>query len=116
MARARVFQAEAILDGISPLKDGGMSLRFHTQAINTYQKTKLMNFYLDFGWVQFSSQEIHSVPGTMPERETGAKTPSQRLRAALMVLHTQKYPDLPTEVFYEQQMERIINKVKQSLT
>lgn len=115
MSRAKVFQTPATLDGVQPLKDGGMSLRFHTQEVPAKEKTKLMEFYLDYGYVQFSSQELQTVPVNIPARETGAKTPSQRLRAVLMVLHRQKYPDMPSEVFYEQQMERIINKVKEKL-
>ena len=114
--RARIFQVPAVLEGVSPLKDGGMSLRFHTQEISTYNKTKLLNFYQAFGWLQFSDQEVSTVPGQNPVRETGARTPPQRLRGALLVLHSQKYPDIPSEVFYEQQMERIINKVKEKLT
>lgn len=116
MAQPKIFQVPAVLDGVSPLKDGGMSLRFHTQEITNYNKTKLMNFYQAFGWLQFSGQEIHEVPENAPTREKGAKTPSQRLRGTLLVLHSQRYPDMPSEVFYEQQMERIINKVKEQLT
>lgn len=114
--RPRIFQVPAILEGVSPLKDGGMSLRFHTQEISTYNKTKLMNFYQVFGWLQFSDHEINQLPSKAPVRESGSKTPSQRLRNVLLVLHGQKYQDLPFEVFYEQQMERIINKVKENLT
>ena len=116
MARPKVFQIPAALDSIHPMKDGGMSILFHTKEMETKDKTKLMGFYLDYGFLQFSSQELHTVPVGLPTRETGVKTPSQRLRAVLAVLHRQKYPDIPFEVFYEQQMERIINKAKESLT
>lgn len=117
MPKPKVFQVQAILEGISPLKDGGMSLRFHTQEVlDVGTKTTMMNFYQDFGWLQFSSQELHEIPSQIPTREAGAKTPSQRLRGALLVLHRQRYPDMPSEVFYEQQMERIISKVKEQLT
>ena len=114
--RPRIFQVGAILEGVSPLKDGGMSLRFHTQEVSSYNKTKLLNFYQVFGWLQFSDHEINILPGNAPVRETGAKTPSQRLRGAIMVLHSQKYPDIPAEVFYEQTMEKIIGRVKEELT
>lgn len=116
MKPPKIFQVPAILDGVSPLKDGGMSLRFHTQEIDNAEKTKLMNFYQAFGWMQFSDSAINQVPSKIPTREAGAKTPSQRLRNTLLVLHRQRYPDMPSEVFYEQQMERIINKVKEQLT
>ena len=81
--RPRIFQVGAILEGVSPLKDGGMSLRFHTQEVSTYNKTKLLNFYQVFGWLQFSDHEINILPGNAPVRETGARTPSQRLPWAL---------------------------------
>lgn len=117
MARPRVFQIPAILDGVSPLKDGGLSLRFHTNEIaDTRQKTKVMNFFNSFGWLQFSDHSISTIPTEKLEtREVGSKTPSQRLRASLFVLWKAKYSDMPFDVWYEQQMEKIINKVQSNI-
>lgn len=115
MARAKVFQIPATLEGISTLKDGGMSVRFHTNEMSNYNKTKLMGFSNSFGWLLFSEKAIHDLPAEAPRREAGVKTPSQRLRASLFVLWQQKYGDQPFDPWYEQQMEKIINKVKEQL-
>lgn len=116
MARPKVFQIPAILDGISPLKDGGLSLRFHTNEVkNSRDKTKVMEFFSTFGWLQFSDQSIHSVPDQVAYREAGAKTPSQRLRNSLFVLWKNRYSDTPFDPWYEQQMEKIIARVQGSI-
>jgi hypothetical protein len=116
MPRPRVFQIPAILEGVSPLKDGGLSLRFHTNEVKEAKdKTKVMNFFNTFGWLQFSDNSIHVVPAESAHRESGVKTPSQRLRGVLFVLWQQKYADEPFDVWYEKQMERIINRIKEEL-
>lgn len=115
MARPRVFQVPAILEGVSPLKDGGMSLRFHTNEVDAKDKTKLMNFYQTFGWLQFSDHSISQLPDKPVEREPGSKTPSQRLRASLFVLWKSRYADMPFDVWYEQQMEKIIVRIQRSI-
>lgn len=116
MPRPKIFQIEAILEGVSPLKDGGLSLRFHTNEINkTTEKTKVLNFFGAFGWLQFSDQTIHSVPDKAPVREVGAKTPSSRLRASLFVLWKARYSDVDFDNWYNQQMEKIISKVQGSI-
>lgn len=116
MARPRVFQIPAILEGISPLKDGGLSLRFHTNEVKEAKdKTKVMNFFNSFGWLQFSDHTINTVPRESAHRESGVKTPSQRLRSVLFILWKQKYADEPFDPWYERQMERIIGRIKEEL-
>ena len=101
---------------MSPLKDGGLSLRFHTNEIaDTRQKTKVMNFFNSFGWLQFSDQSINHVPDKAAYREAGAKSPSQRLRNSLFVLWKNRYSDMPFDPWYEQQMEKIIARVQGSI-
>lgn len=115
MADIKIFQVPAILDGVTPRKDGGVSLRFVTNEVSKEQKVSLMEFYQSFGWLQFSDQAIHTVPKEAPTREAGVKTPSQRLRASLFVLWQERYADQPFDPWYEKQMEKFINKVKEEL-
>jgi hypothetical protein len=116
MARPRVFTIPAILEGVSPLKDGGLSLRFHTNEVNdSKQKVKVMNFYGAFGWLAFSDNTITSLPTESPNREAGAKTHSQRLRASLFVLWKTRYSDVPFDAWYDQQMEKIIAAVQSKI-
>lgn len=115
MGDIKIIQVPAILEGVSPLKDGGMSLRFHTNEVDQDAKNTLLSFYQKFGWMQFSDSAIHEVPRESPTREAGEKTPSQRLRSTLYVLWQNRYADVPFNSWYEEMMENIINRVKKEL-
>lgn len=113
MARPKVFQIEAVVEGISPLADGGMSIRFHTNEIGgkgaELKKAKLMGFYKTFGWLQFSDHTLTTVPAKTPVREAGAMTPSQRLRRVIFKRYiTEGRKDLTFDEFYARELERLI--------
>jgi len=81
------FSVPATMEGISPLKEGGMSLRFHTQEVSKTEMVSLMNYYQSFGYLLFSPEQLgeEDIPKETlsPDEE---KSPSKRLRAALFVL------------------------------
>lgn len=106
------IKVPAIMDGISTLKDGSLSVRFHTQEISAEDKIACMNLVQSFGWLLFSPSEILDVPKESPHREAGDKPPSQRLRSVLYILWQQKYSDIPFDTWYTQQMEKIIENLK----
>lgn len=114
------FQIPSQLDGISPLKDGGMSIRFHTQELPIEQKVVLMAYYQQFGFLLFKPDQFK--PDEIPEKDTDSegrkpKKPSQRLRSALWVLGDKKGKKTQEEqeIFYQQQMERFIDRVKEEI-
>lgn len=114
--KPKVFQIPAILEGVSPLKDGGLSLRFHTNEVKeSSDKTEVINFFNTFGWLQFSDQSINHIPRDAAYREAGAKSPSQRLRNSLFVLWKNRYSDMPFDPWYEAQMDKIIARVQGSI-
>lgn len=115
MSDTKVIQVPAILKGVSTLADGGVSMRFTTGEMTSEQMTTVMEFAGTYGWCQFSSQELHEVPKESPNREAGAKTPSQRLRSTLYVLYQDKYSDQVFDTWYAKTMERIIDRVKKEL-
>lgn len=108
-----IFQIQAALDGVTPLKDGGVSLRFHTQEASKDDKVTLMEFYQSFGHLLFSANQIQEdqVPKTNAQRTDG-KSPSMRLRAVLFVAWKENGNSGDFEAWYSQQMERIIDQVK----
>jgi len=114
----KMFQVPAQLDGISPLKDGGMSLRFHTQEIPAESKVDLMNYYQTFGYLLFKPDEItvKEIPTKNSEGKT-VKTPSQRVRGALWVLGKYKglKVDAEQEIYYERRMERFLDQIKEEI-
>lgn len=117
MARPKVFQIEAIIEGISPLADGGMSIRFHTNEIGgrcaEMKKAKLMGFYKKFGWLQFSDRQLTAVPAAVPIREVGVKTPAQRLRSVIYLKQQKEgRKDLSQDEYYDREMERLITYEK----
>lgn len=111
------FQIEAILDGVTPLKDGGVSLRFHTNEVSKDQKVTLMEFYQSFGWLLFAANEHQEseVPRELAKRDVG-QSPSQRLRAVLFVYWKQLGSKGDFEAFYKQKMEFFIDKIKENLS
>lgn len=109
------IKVPAVLDGVSTLKDGSLSVRFHTQEISPEQKVVFMNHVQGFGWLLFSVHEISDLPKESPHREAGDKTPSQRLRGSLFVLWQKKYSDIPFDTWYIQQMNKITDRIKKEL-
>jgi hypothetical protein len=114
---SKTFQIPSILDGISPLKDGGLSMRFHTNEVTDSEKLIALSFYQKFGWLLFQEQEHDdSLELESVRRDTGGKTPSQRLRSVLYILYQQSgKTDQTFEQFYATQMEKFINRVKENL-
>jgi len=110
------FQIEAILDGVTPRKDGGCTLRFVTNEVSKADKVMLMEFYGSFGWLMFSANEHQEsdIPKDNAKRDTG-QSPSQRLRAVLFVMWQQTGGSGDFEVYYRQQIERFIDRVKENL-
>jgi hypothetical protein len=110
------FQIEAILDGVTPLKDGGVSLRFHTNEISKADKVMLMDYYQSFGWLMFAANEFQEsdVPKAGAKPDIG-QSPSQRLRAVLFIKWKQSGGNGDFEAFYKQQLERFIDAVKAAL-
>jgi len=110
------FQVESILEGVTPLKDGGVSLRFHTNEITKPQKVELMDYYQTFGWLLFAANEHqdNEVPKDLAKRD-GGKSPSQRLRSHLFVYWSQLGRKGDFEQFYTQKIEQFISKVAENL-
>lgn len=114
----KTFQIPAILEGIATLKDGGLSLRLHTNEATDEEKLVVLGFYQKFGWLLFSEQEQNEDSLLLDDirRDTGGKTPSQRLRNTIYVAYQQSgQRDLSFEQFYARRMEQHINYEKQNL-
>lgn len=110
------FQIPAILDGVTPRKDGSMTLRFVTNEVSKADKVQLMEFYSTFGWLLFSANifDETDVPKELAKRDTG-QSPSQRLRAVLFVYWKQLGSKGDYQAFYDQKMEKFIEAIKSNL-
>jgi hypothetical protein len=115
-AASKTFQAPAILSRIGFTKDGGLSLGFHTNELTAADKVIASEYMGKFGWLLFKESQYteSDVPTDDPPSDED-KTPSQRLRAVLYVLWQQKDSKESFELFYRDQLERAISRVKRLL-
>lgn len=114
----KTFQVPATLEGVSLLKDGGVSVRFHTNELTAEEKTVVSSYYGKFGWMLFSEQEHNEDTLELEQirKDVGGKTPSQRLRSVLYILYQQSGRlDVTFEQFYAEKMNRIIDQIKANL-
>jgi hypothetical protein len=113
---SKTFTAPAILTRIAYLKDGGLSLGFATNELSDEEKVIASRFHQKFGFVLFKENQFKEEEVPDADASDESKSPSQRLRATLFVLWKQKSKPKPEfEVFYRQQMEKAIERVKQLL-
>lgn len=115
---AEGFQVAATLEGVSLLKDGGVSVRFHTNEMSAEHKTELSRYYQQFGWLLFNPQEqnLDTLELEVIRKDIGGKTPSQRMRSVLYVLYQQSgRTDLTFEQYYAEKMNRMIDQIKANL-
>ena len=115
---------EGGVNKVSTLADGTLSINIHTQELPEETMMRVFSLRKSPGMVLISSDdiskaEVQEVEKFTTDFEVGkTKTASQRLRAVLYREWEQEgeprgYTDFP--VFYESQMERIINKYKTTL-
>jgi hypothetical protein len=115
---AKTFQSPATLTGIVPKADGSLSLRFVTeQELTPTEKLTALEFFNSRGWVLFRQNEFkpEDVPTKDAENDE-TKSPSTRLRNVLFVYWDQKKKNKTDfDTFYRQEMNKIIEVVKDKL-
>lgn len=111
------FKVGATLEGVSTLKDGGVSLRYHTQELSAEDKMLAFGFQSSFGWLLFQEQDYKNDEVELEQirKDTGGKSPSQRMRNVLYRLYIQSSKSITFEVYYGQQMERLLDLLKERL-
>lgn len=111
------FQVAATLEGISTLKDGGASVRFHTQELNNDDKSILFDFANSFGHLLFSANEVKEDELKLEaiRKDTVGKSPSQRMRAVIFKLWEQNGRKGDFDTYYGTLMESLLNQLKEKL-
>lgn len=112
-----MIQTAAILEGVSTLKDGSISVRFHTQELSPEQKVQFMEYLQKFGWMLFKEAETpfveDEIPDYDPKQYDEIKSPSQRLKAVIFVKSQQDgVSKKDFNEFYQKEMARIIEGYK----
>lgn len=107
------FSVAATLEGVRALKEGGLSLSFHSQELSKEEMVSVMQFYQSFGYLLFSPEQLgeEDIPKEKlsPDEE---KSPSKRLRSILFILWKQQGGEGDFEAFYRKKMEAIIEQLK----
>lgn len=116
--KLQAFQVPSTLEGITLLKDGGVSIRFHTNELSTDEISAISKWFQQFGWLLFAASEHDESVLELEQirKDTGGKSPSQRLRAVIYIEWQQSGEhDLTFEQFYARRMEQMIGYVKRNL-
>jgi hypothetical protein len=105
---------------VSTLADGSISLTIHTQELPEETMMRLFQLRKKPGMILISSdniskEEVIEVEKFTTDFEIGGKTPSQRLRGVLYRVWEQTDQKFDFPIWYESQLERIINKYKSTL-
>ena len=111
---------EGGVNKVSTLADGTLSINIHTQELPEETMMRLFKLRKKAGMILISSdsinkQEVEEVEKFTSDFEVGGKTPSQRLRAVLYRVWEQTEQTYDFPIWYESQLERIINKYKATL-
>ena len=112
----RLMKLPAYLTGFSSRVDGSAGIRFTTNELTADDFGLLQNNLNKFGWLVFQENEAQLVDMPIEQAEDKNKTPSKRLRAVLFILWTQTgKPGGDFEVYYRNQVEKIIDHLKSKL-
>lgn len=113
-----LFQAVAEVMKIETMAKG-LKIVIHTNELPPEQMTAILSLYEKQGWFLFKRtsikpDEIKNLPDI--QLEENEKSPSQRLRSVLFVLWDQQGIKKSFEIYYREQMDKIITFVKEKLT
>lgn len=108
------------LESYRPRKDKTFTITFSTSELTQQQVMELHGLHNRVGAMVFADKEVLDAEDLVvldsTDLELQKKSYSQRLRNVLYVLHTQLGGnDSNFKAFYEQQMERLINSIKEKL-
>lgn len=114
----RFVSLPVLLDQIKSTKDRALKITFVTQEIPPDQAAVILALANQAGYAYFAPNALQEADLIMPENEDlpQEKTPSKRLRSVLFVLWKQRGAQGDFRTFYEQQVERFIEAVKEKLT
>lgn len=111
----------AVFEGYRTLKDRTLKITFETQELNSQELLGIAENVSEYGYLAFKKEPFREEEKRLIEAaetnfDDGFKTPSQRLRAVLYRLWEKDNQDIETfTLYYNSQMERLINHFKSKL-
>lgn len=114
-----MLKTPATIAKVETMSDGGIKLTVHTQELVPSDKAELMALHNSIGHFVFAPQDQAITESDIPDEQiefNNQKTPSERLRNVLYILHEkQKGRPEEFEAFRVKYMERLINKTKERI-
>lgn len=115
MAKSVKVQLPAEIVDIRPRADRSWKLSFETRQLSGEEAALLIDNFQGTGWLVFSPNELQETDVPDTPAEPGTKTPSQRLRASIMVLWKSQGGKGDPESFYRSYCERLIEYVQSKI-
>ena len=111
-----IVSVPAEVINMQPRQDRSWKLQFETRELTGEQVKILADNFQGEGWLLFKPNG-HISLDEVPEgkAESGTKSPSQRLRSAIMVWYGQQGKGIDPEAFYRTKMEILIEYIKSKL-
>lgn len=107
---------EAYVSKVMTMADNTIRIQLDTQEMSAEKMSELFQLKGKLGWAfikdDYITPEETEIPLTAPKARSGERTQSQRLRAALFKVWETSGIPVDFEIYYQEQMEHIINKVK----
>ena len=113
----KAISSDVIIEGVRARKDGSLGLTLTTPELTTEEKAMVMDLQgvncamvvtpIDSADLATETHEVKS--------DLNQKPPSQRMRAVLYILWKQDNEGKDFPEFYEDRMEKLINKLKERI-
>jgi hypothetical protein len=112
-----LIQVPAIVQNMNPKADRSWKLVFETRELSGDEVKILADNFQGEGWLVFkpNSEGISQKEIPVETADAGMKTPSQRLRASIMVWYKQSGAKGDPEAFYRTTMEKLIEYVQSKI-
>lgn len=112
------FQFYAEIEGLSTRVDNSVAIKLGTQELNSESVARLFETRGKYAYVMIAAEEIKLEDIKIPEKDPefkNDKTPSERLRAVLFVLHKETKIKVPFQTWYEGEMAKITEHFKSKI-
>lgn len=106
----------AQLNSVNDRVDRSSKLIFDTRELSNNEFNQLRDVRGLEGWLLFSINPVQEADIPNVQAEIEGKTPAQRLRAVMYLLHKQEGIQLDFDLFYKSEYEKIISHFKNKLS
>jgi len=110
-----LIQVPAQIIGLNPRQDRSWVIKAETRELSGDQVKILADHFQGEGWLVYSPNEISMKDIPKENAESGAKSPSQRLRDRIYILYKEKDIKVDFESFYRTMIERFIEQVQEKI-